>query len=49
MSETSRTLHIFLRFTCATVESGLERDIEASEVPVWSKWPQNSIARGRVW
>ena len=48
MSETSRTLQIFSRLTCATVESGPERDVEASEVPVWSKWPQGSIARGGV-
>ena len=49
MSETSRTLQIFSRLTCAIVESGPERDVNASEVPVWSKWPQGSIVRGRVW
>ena len=49
MSETSRTLQIFSRLTCATVESALERDVEDSEVPLWSKWPQGSIIRGRVW
>ena len=31
MSETSRTLQIFLRLTCATVESGTERDVKAGE------------------
>ena len=49
MGETSRTLRIFSRLTCATVESGPERDVEASEVPVWRKWPQGSIVRGWVW
>ena len=49
MSETSRTLQIFSRLTCAAVESRPERDVNASEVPVWSKWPQGSIVRGRVW
>ena len=49
MSETSRTLQIFSRLTCTVVESGPERDVNASEVPVWSKWPQGSIVRGRVW
>ena len=49
MSETSRTLQIFFRLTCAAMESGPERDVEASEVLVWSKWPQDSIVRGRVW
>ena len=34
MSETSRTLRIFSRLTCAAVESGPERDVEASEVSV---------------
>ena len=49
MSETSRMLQTFSRLTCATVESGLERDIRASEVPVWSKWSQGSIVWGWVW
>ena len=49
MSETSRTLQIFSRLTCAIVESGSERDVNTSEVPVWSKWPQSLIVRGRVW
>ena len=43
MSENSRTLQIFSRLTCAAMESRLERDVQASEVPVWSKWPQSSI------
>ena len=49
MSETSKTPQIFSMLACTAVESGLERDVKASEVPVWSKWSQGSIARGRVW
>ena len=49
MSETSRTLRIFSRLTYTAVKSGPERDLEASEVPVWSKWPQGLITRGQVW
>ena len=34
MSETSRMLQIFSRLTCTAVESGPERDLNASEVSV---------------
>ena len=36
MSETSRTLQIFSRLTCAIVERGPERDVQATEMPVSS-------------
>ena len=32
MIETLRTLQIFSRLTCTTVESGLERGVQANEV-----------------
>ena len=44
MSETSRTLWIFSSLTCATVESGPERDVNASECG--KSWSWFGVAMG---
>ena len=44
ISETSRMLQIFSKLTCIALESRPERDVEANEVLVWSKWPQGLLA-----
>lgn len=43
MSETSTALQILSRLTFAAMESGLERAVQASELPVWSSRHQGSI------